>query len=253
MPNQVLNLIQDLRISASHLSFGFDLAFELCHLKLVLEMVKFISFDMDGTLIDPEFTDWVWGHGLPTLYAEKHGIPFERAKAFVEGEYHKVGESAIEWYDIKYWFRFFELEMPWQILMERYTDKIRVYPDVNHVLDRLRGKFSLILTSNAGREFIDIEFRVTGLGKYFNKIFSATSDFGLVKKTSSFYQKVCRILGVSPDEMVHVGDHYEFDYLVPQTLGIQAFYIDRSAEKKGDFILCDLRDLEKRLWTEMAR
>jgi len=28
MPNQVLNLIQDLRISASHLSFGFDLKFD---------------------------------------------------------------------------------------------------------------------------------------------------------------------------------------------------------------------------------
>jgi poly(ADP-ribose) glycohydrolase ARH3 len=42
MPNQVLNLIQDLRISASHLNFGFDLTLnhlrfitscELCHLK----------------------------------------------------------------------------------------------------------------------------------------------------------------------------------------------------------------------------
>jgi hypothetical protein len=29
MPNQVLNLIQDLRISASHLSFEFDLALEI--------------------------------------------------------------------------------------------------------------------------------------------------------------------------------------------------------------------------------
>ncbi len=29
MPNQVLNLIQDLTISASHLNFGFDLSFEL--------------------------------------------------------------------------------------------------------------------------------------------------------------------------------------------------------------------------------
>jgi hypothetical protein len=32
MPNQVLNLLQDLTISASHLSFGFDLTFELWHL-----------------------------------------------------------------------------------------------------------------------------------------------------------------------------------------------------------------------------
>ena len=29
MPNQVLNLIQDLTISASRLSFGFDLEFEV--------------------------------------------------------------------------------------------------------------------------------------------------------------------------------------------------------------------------------
>jgi len=32
MPSRVLNLIQDLTISASRLSFGFDLTFGLCHL-----------------------------------------------------------------------------------------------------------------------------------------------------------------------------------------------------------------------------
>jgi putative hydrolase of the HAD superfamily len=202
---------------------------------------------MDGTLIDPEFTDWVWSHGIPTLYAEKFGIPFEVSKAFVEGEYRKVGEEAIEWYDIKHWFRFFQLETDWQKLMERYVDKINVYGDVNHVLDRLKQKFSLVLTSNAGREFIDIELKATGLWKYFDKIFSATSDFGLVKKTADFYEKICQILRVAPPEIIHVGDHFEFDYLVPRTLGIRAFYLDRSSEQRGEFILKDLNELEKRL------
>ena len=210
-------------------------------------MPKFISFDMDGTLIDPEFTDWVWSHGIPTLYAQKSGIPFEEAKAFVEEEYRKVGEGAVEWYDIKYWFRFFQLEMHWQVLMERYIDKINVYSDVNHILERLKGKFSLILTSNAGREFIDIEMEATGLGRYFDRIFSATSDFGDVKKTARFYHRICEILGTNPHEIVHVGDHFEFDYLVPRTLGIHAFYLDRSGGKRGDFVLCDLKELEKKL------
>jgi HAD superfamily hydrolase (TIGR01549 family) len=213
-------------------------------------MAQIISFDMDGTLIDSKFTDWVWSHGIPTLYAEKFGIPFEAAKAFVEGEYRKVGEEAIEWYDIKYWFRFFQLEMHWQILMERYIDKIKVYPDVNHILERLKNKFSLILTSNAGREFIDIEMEATGLGRYFDRIFSATSDFGDVKKTVSFYRRICEILGANPHEIVHVGDHYEFDYLVPRKLGIHAFYLDRSAGQRGDFVLWNLRELEKRLPTK---
>ncbi len=212
-------------------------------------MPQIISFDMDGTLVDPEFTDWVWLHGIPRLYAEKENIAFEEAKHFVVGEYLKVGEGAIEWYDIKYWFQFFRLEGNWKDLMLRYVDKIRVYPDVDDILRWLTEKFPIILTSNAGREFIDIEMGATGLGRYFDRIFSATSDFGQVKKTAGFYQRISEALGVHPREIVHVGDHYEFDYLAPRSLGIHAFYLDRSGEKNGDFVISDLRDLEKRLNT----
>ena len=212
-------------------------------------MPKIISFDMDGTLVNAEFTDWVWGHGIPTLYAEKVGLSFEEAKAYVVREYLKVGEGAIEWYDIKYWFRFFELEASWRGVMEQYADKITVYPDVPHLLERLEGRFPLVLTSNAGREFIDIEMEVTGLGKYFSRIFSATSDFGRVKKTVDFYRQICRVLETQPQEIVHVGDHYEFDYVVPCSLGIHAFYLDRLGDQKGASVISDLRDLEERLPT----
>jgi putative hydrolase of the HAD superfamily len=210
-------------------------------------MTKFISFDMDGTLIASEFTDWVWGHGIPTLYAEKTGLSFEAAKVFVEKEYQKVGEGSIEWYDIKYWFHFFQLEESWRVLMNQFIDKISVYSDVDHTLERLKDKFLLVLTTNAGREFIDVEMDATGLRRYFDRIFSATSDFGEVKKTIRFYRRICQILQAAPNEIVHVGDHYKFDYLVPQQLGIDAFYLDRTGQQRGDFILSDLRDLEKRL------
>ncbi len=211
------------------------------------ERLKVISFDMDGTLVDPEYTEWVWIHGIPSLYAEKMGIPFKEAKEFVIHEYLKVGEGAIEWYDIKYWFNFFNLDQNWKTLMKQYSDKINVYPDVNHLLDRLKNRFKLILTSNAGREFIDVEMETTGLGRYFDFIFSATTDFNEVKKTGRFYQRICQILQVSPHEVVHIGDHYEFDFLVPRSLGIHAYYLDRSGEKKGEFILKGIDELEEKL------
>jgi putative hydrolase of the HAD superfamily len=210
-------------------------------------MAKFVSFDMDGTLVDSVFTDYVWGEGIPTLYAQKMGLSFEAAKVIVEKEYRKVGEGAIEWYDIKYWFLLFGLEQSWKSLMKRFIDKINVYDDVNPILELVKDKFQLILTTNAGREFVDIEMGATGLRRYFDLIFSATSDFGEVKKNIRFYQRICQILGANPEEIVHIGDHYEFDYLVPRKLGINAFYLDRSGEKKGEFILWDLRELEKRL------
>jgi len=207
----------------------------------------YISFDMDGTLIDQEFTDWVWGQGIPALYGGKAGLPFETAKAFVVKEYQKVGEGAVEWYDIKYWFRLFQLEQSWKDLMKQFVDRIKVYPDVNNILDRLRERFPLVLASNAGREFIEIEMEATGLDRYFSRIFSATSDFRVVKKTAEFYHRVCDILMTDPQEIVHVGDHYDFDYVVPRSLGIQAFYLDRSGERTGEFVLRNLGELDKKL------
>jgi putative hydrolase of the HAD superfamily len=211
-------------------------------------MPKIISFDMDGTLVDSEFTDWVWLHGIPRLYARQRGLSFDEAKSFVVKEYQKIGEGAIEWYDIKYWFELFQLDQAWKTLMEQYVDKIKVYQDVNDILERLRERHPLILTSNAGREFIEIEMEATGLGKYFGRIFSATSDFRLVKKTLDFYRRICEILEADPREIVHIGDHYEFDYLVPRSLGIEAFYLDRSGKQNGDSILSNLKDLEKKLY-----
>jgi len=215
-------------------------------------MIRIISFDMDGTLIESEYTDWVWHHGIPTLYAEKAGLPFQEAKDLVMREYRKVGEASIEWYDIKYWFRLFQLEGDWKAMMKRYVDRINIYPDVSRLLDQLRDKFRLVLTSNAAREFIDVEMEATGLDRYFDRIFSATSDFQEVKKTPYFYQRICEILRVQPEEMVHVGDHYEFDYLIPRTLRIQAYYLDRSARREGESVLWDLRDLENRLSTRQG-
>lgn len=208
-------------------------------------MIKIISFDMDGTLVDAKFTDWVWLHGIPELYAKKANIQFEEAKHIVVEEYLKVGEGAIEWYDIKYWFKFFGLNGNWKNLLESYIDKIYLYEDVNEVIPDLNERFKLILTSNAGREFIDVEMEATGLKRFFAYIFSATSDFKLVKKTKEFYKIICDILDVKPDEILHVGDHYEFDYLVPRSIGINAYYLDRSEKGRGDFVITDLRMLKK--------
>jgi len=214
-------------------------------------MAKIISFDMDGTLIGSEFTDWVWKHGVPSLYSAKTRTSFEEAKAHIEEEYDKVGENALEWYDIKYWLRFFHLEEDWRTLLRQYADRIRVYPDVIPTLERLKGRCPLVLTSNAAREFIDVELETTGLGGYFDQIFSVTSDFRAVKKMTEVYRRICMDLVVDPREMVHVGDHYEFDYLVPRTLGIRAFFLDRSKQRKGDSVIWGLQGLDQRVLCDL--
>ena len=211
------------------------------------EGIKVISFDLDGTLVAPEFSEWVWGVGIPQLFAEKKGIPFDKAKEIVEGEYRKVGDGSLEWYDIKYWFNFFQLDGNWKPLLNRFSQRITTYPEVLKVLKDLSYHYRLIIISNAAREFIDIEVEVAELRGYFSRIFSATSDFGQVKKTAEFYGRICQILLIDSQEMVHVGDHWEFDYLVPKGLGIQALHIDRAGNRRGDDVIRNLEEVGQRL------
>jgi len=211
------------------------------------EGIKVISFDLDGTLVAPEFSEWVWGVGIPQLFAEKKGIPFDKAKEIVEGEYRKVGDGSLEWYDIKYWFNFFQLDGNWKPLLNRFSQRIKIYPEVLRVLKDLSSHYRLIIISNAAREFIDIEVEVAELRGYFSRIFSATSDFGQVKKTAEFYGRICQILLIGSQEMVHVGDHWEFDYLVPKGLGIQALHIDRSGNRRGNDVVRNLEEVGQRL------
>jgi putative hydrolase of the HAD superfamily len=204
---------------------------------------RLLSFDLDGTLVDLVFTDLVWHQGIPALYAQKTGIDLAQARERVLQEYRKVGDGALEWYDIAYWFGYFDLPKGWKALLERYAPQVRVYPEVHEVLSRLRERYSLIILSNAAREFIAVEMHQGGLAGYFDLVVSATSDFGLVKKNPDFYQRICKLLGVGAHKLIHVGDHWEFDYQIPRGIGITAFHLSRGGDRSGPDVIRDLRAL----------
>ena len=208
---------------------------------------KLISFDLDGTLVDPTFNIFVWEIGVPRLYAEKHGTGLSEAISTVKAQYAKMGDAALEWYDIAYWFEYFGLPGSWEDLMEKHRAKIQAFPEVKDVLEGFASHYDLIVTSNAAREFVEIELKETGFGDFFTRVYSATSDFGQVKKTPQFYEQICTIMGEKPSDVIHVGDHYKFDYVVPKGLGMKAYYLDRdgSNNPKDAFTVKDLADFAR--------
>lgn len=210
--------------------------------------IAVVSFDMDGTITDLSFVNSVWLEGIPRLYAVKKGVSFEDAIMHVRKEYEKVGRERLEWYDPSYWTEKFGLDFSPEEILGSFQHKIRVFPEVNEVLEECKDKeFRLIIVTNARREFVDLELERTKIGHYFERVFSSTSDFGLIKKTVNLYRKVCGIIDVSPGEMVHVGDDWCFDFVVPNKLGIKAFYLDRTGENYGDSVIHSLKELVGRI------
>jgi len=207
--------------------------------------MKYISFDMEGTLIDHGYSEHIWGTDIPRLYAEKHGVDLEEARRRVFEEYNKLGDARPEWYDVGYWFRRFSLPGDWRELPERRRHLISVYPDARMALDALVSESPLVVSSNTIREFLEIQ--VEEVGDYFTHVFSAPSDYQSVKKDQSFYRKIIEVIGIEPNEMIHVGDHYTYDYLTAQRIGIEAYYLDRTGKTRGENTLGSLTELMERL------
>jgi putative hydrolase of the HAD superfamily len=203
-------------------------------------MIRIISLDMDGTLMKSRFVDRVWMEGIPALYAERTGMDFQAAKEHVIGEYARVGSDRMEWYDLLYWIEKFGLKIGKDELLQMYEDEVEAYPEVLEVLELLSERYDLVVTSNAAREFIEIELE--GLAEYFREVFSATSDFREVKKSPLVYGAICAQMNARPFEVLHIGDHYHYDYESPIQAGLDALFLDRKGERTGPEVVGDLRE-----------
>ncbi|HUI39334.1 MAG TPA: HAD family hydrolase [Methanothrix sp.] len=203
-------------------------------------MIRFISLDMDGTLVNSRFVDKVWMEGIPRLYAERTGMDFPEAKEYVVGEYMKIGSARLEWYDLAYWLDRFQLKIDKEHILQSFEDEIEPYPEVQEALELFSESYELVVTSNAAREFIEIE--LDGLHDYFRETFSATSDFREVKKSPLLYGAICAHLDARPIEVMHIGDHYDYDYESPLEAGLDALFLDRKGVRSGSEVVGDLRE-----------
>jgi len=206
------------------------------------DTLKIISFDVDGTLVDLEYNDLIWFKEIPELVAKKKKISLEKSLKYVHEEYNKLGEHNLNWYDINYWVTYFGLKVSPKKILEKYESQVKIFPEVIPLLEELKKNFILIVITAMPREFLIPKMKK--LEKYFKFSFSALSDFKELKN-SEIYLKIAKTLNVCPEQILHVGDHWEFDYLAAQKAGMNAIYLDRSNTKKGNFVVNNLTEIKR--------
>jgi FMN phosphatase YigB (HAD superfamily) len=208
-------------------------------------VLKVVSFDVGETLIDFYYLDYVWETVIPQLYAKRKGLDFKEAKDYVLKEYNLVGINDIRWYLPEFWFEHFSLDEDPMEVFRSNADKIRFYHEVPSVLENLSLKYDLIVASGIPRNIVEIiigDFR-----HYFKHVFSPVSDLKEAEKTPRFYRMICENSGIKPSVMVHVGNDWNSDFVIPRKVGIKCFLLDRTEEKSGKFVIKDLRELEEKL------
>jgi len=205
--------------------------------------ISVVSFDVEGTMVTTDFSSAIWFELIPGRYAHRYGLSFEEATTKVRQAYDSVGDQRLEWYDVQYWFTRFDLGDA-DIAMEELQPRVQYYTDTKDVLKRLQGRYTLSVASGSPRPFLKHLLR--DIAHHFSAIYSSTTDFQQVK-TADFWACMCRDLGVDPGQVIHVGDHMQFDFIEPASIGIKAFHLDRDRKAGAAKSLQSLSELTRLL------
>ena len=206
-----------------------------------MKRIELISFDAEGTVVTPDFSQTIWHEAIPALYAQKQGLDFTEAKRQILEEYGKIGDQRLEWYDIEYWFSYLDLGSS-ESVIDSCLSKIAYYPEVNEILSYLASKYKLIVASGTPIELLHLLLR--DVKPYFARIFSSVSHYRQLK-SPDFYFSICKEMNVEPSRVTHIGDSWQFDFLNAQQAGINALYLDRSRRNHQEHIsnLTQLKNL----------
>lgn len=210
-------------------------------------LIKVISFDLGGAVFNNQFDELLWRTEIPRIYAEKYGLSKEEAFERVTGEYRRLWGKVDGWRDPEFWLKHFKLDVKYDDLILPIKKEIIPYIDVAPVLRRLSKKYNLVIISHAQENVMNTKLKLGNCEKYFVKVYSIGSHFKKITKNSDIFMEVCDDLKVLPEELVHLGNSFDFDYKIPASIGINAFLIDRTGHRKEPFVVRDLYEFEERI------
>jgi len=141
------------------------------------------------------------------------------------------------------------VEAAFEVFMEG-RHEVHPYDDVVPVLERLRPHYRIGAVSNGNADVHRLQ-----LGAYFDFSVSAI-EVGAAKPSRIIFEAACHRAGVTPAEMVHVGDEVHSDVVGAVRYGMGAVWLNRRGEPWPDDLAplpyVELADLS-RLPTVLAR
>ena len=192
-------------------------------------MIKVVSLDLSGTLIDDRnYIDEFWFDLLPREVSKVKKIPFKKAVEYCKesyDEYYKKHGMDKNWISPYYWIKRFGIKKNLLEILKMLKEKPIVYEDTHEVLEKLSKKYKIIISTSHPPEFLEVSLKKIDISKI-DKTFCSLK-YGLSKEDKEFWETILKELKIKPNEIIHIGDLYKSDYLIPISVGMNAFLLKR--------------------------
>lgn len=146
-----------------------------------------LMLDMDGTLLDLAFDNFVWLQLVPAAYARQRAISEARARRELYATMRRL-RGTLDWYCLDYWSEILGLDIA---ALHRDVDhRIGYLPGAEAFLQEVaESDLRLLLVTNSHRTTLEIKNAVTNVTRFFDVIVTS-HDLGHAKEDQPFWHQL---------------------------------------------------------------
>jgi putative hydrolase of the HAD superfamily len=195
------------------------------------DAIRLLSFDLQGTLSDSAFSDDFWLRLLPELYAQAKNLSLDEAKQQLRAKFKEAGKYHRLYYCAKDWLDELLPDTSVVQVCARLSPRPHLFEDTLSLVKELSaGGIPLVILSATTHDFIEIE--LADESRHFKQVYSTLDDFEIPGKPKMAFEEAARRMGVSPAEILHVGDCSEMDIANAEEAGCKTFFFDKRCPRE---------------------
>ncbi|MBT8085770.1 MAG: HAD-IA family hydrolase [Woeseia sp.] len=171
--------------------------------RVALKESRTLMLDMDGTLLDLAFDNYMWLTHIPAAYARARSLPEELARAELYEQFGRL-RGQLEWYCLDHWSDRLQLD----IVGLHHAERARIgwLPGAQEFLQGVQDAgLRVLLVTNSHRDTLDLKSAATGIATYFDEIYTA-HDFGFPKERREFWEILASRESFDPSSTMFVDD-----------------------------------------------
>ncbi len=160
--------------------------------------------DMDGTLLDLAYDNYMWLEHIPAEYARQNSIGEAQARDVLMAKFRSM-EGKLEWYCLDHWSEVLDLDV--KELHRKENDRISYLPGAREFLEAvLKHEVRLLLVTNSHSDTLEIKTEVTGITGFFDAIYTSHL-IGHAKEDQPFWQALHEAEGFDRETTLFIDDN----------------------------------------------
>lgn len=172
--------------------------------KAALLRCSTLMLDMDGTLLDLAFDNYMWLELIPGEYARRHDLAQEVAREELYAHFRRM-QGTLDWYCLDHWSERLDLDI--LALHRQQHERIGYLPGAKEFLQTVAGQgIRLLLVTNSHQGTLALKAEVTGVDRFFDRIYTS-HELGHAKEDQSFWKALQEAEAFDPETTLFVDDN----------------------------------------------